>query len=97
MGKQSCLLFSWYWLLWCITKLFIMSDITMCPGTDCPVKEKCYRFTAPKSEFMQSYFFEAPGKTEDDKFTCDMYWGENNELIWNQLKDIVNGKDNPGV
>jgi hypothetical protein len=46
---------------------------------------------------MQSYFFEAPGKTEDDKFTCDMYWGENNELIWNQLKDIVNGKDNSGV
>ena len=97
MGKQSCLLFSRYWLLWCITKLFIMADISMCPGTDCPVKEKCYRFTAPKSEFMQSYFFEAPGKTEDDKFTCDMYWGENNELIWNQLKDIVNGKDNPGV
>ena len=97
MGKQSCLLFSRYWLLWCITKLLIMSDITCCPGTDCPVKEKCYRFTAPKSEFMQSYFFEAPGKTEDDKFTCDMYWGENNELIWNQLKNIVNGKDNPGV
>jgi hypothetical protein len=46
---------------------------------------------------MQSYFFEAPGKTEDDKFTCDMYCGENNELIWNQLKDIVNGKDNSGV
>ena len=69
----------------------------MCPGTDCPVKEKCYRFTAPKCEYRQSYFFKAPGKTEDDKFTCDMYWGENNELIWNQLKDIVNGKDNPGV
>jgi hypothetical protein len=97
MGKQSCLLFSRNWLLWCIIKLFIMADITCCPGTNCPVKEKCYRFTAPKSEFMQSYFFEAPGKTEDDKFTCDMYWGENNEFIWNQLKNIVNGKDNSGV
>lgn len=94
MGKQSCLLFSRNWLLWCITKLFIMADISMCPGTDCPVKEKCYRFTAPKSEYGQSYFFDAPGKTEDDKFTCDMYWGDNNERIWNQLKDIVNGKDN---
>jgi hypothetical protein len=94
MGKQSCLLFSRYWLLWCITKLFIMADISMCPGTDCPVKEKCYRFTAPKSEYGQSYFFEAPGETEDDKFTCDMYWGENSESIWNHLKDITNGKDN---
>jgi hypothetical protein len=95
MGKQSCLLFSRYWLLWCITKLFIMAaDISMCPGTDCPVKEKCYRFTAPKSEYGQSYFFEAPGKTEDGKFTCDMYWGENSESIWNQLKDITSGKDN---
>jgi hypothetical protein len=46
---------------------------------------------------MQSYFFEAPGKIEDDKFTCDMYWGENSQSIWNQLKDITNGKDNSGV
>ncbi len=27
-------------------------------------------------------------------FTCDMYWGDNAEAIWNQLKDITNGKDN---
>jgi len=74
-----------------------MADITMCPGTSCPVKEKCYRFTATKSEFMQSYFFEAPGKTEDDKFTCEMFWGDNAESIWNHLKDITNGKDNSGV
>ena len=74
-----------------------MADITMCPGTDCPVKEKCYRFTAPKSEYMQSYFLDVPGKTEDGKFTCDMYWGEKAESIWNQLKDITNGKNNSGV
>jgi hypothetical protein len=24
---------------------------------------------------------------------CDMYWGENAERIWNQLKDIVKGKE----
>jgi hypothetical protein len=43
-----------------------MADITMCGGKDCPLKEKCYRFTAPKSKYGQSYFFEAPGETEDD-------------------------------
>lgn len=71
-----------------------MADITCCPGTNCPVKEECYRFTAPKSEYGQSYFFEAPGKTVDDKFTCEMFWGDNAESIWNNLKDIKNGKDN---
>jgi hypothetical protein len=66
-----------------------MADITMCPGTNCPQKENCYRFTAKPSEYMQSYFMEAPIK--DGK--CDMYWGENAENIWNQLKDIVEGKE----
>jgi len=70
------------------------ADITVCPGTDCPVKEKCYRFTAPRNELWQSYFMEIPGKIEDDKFTCDMYWGEQAESIWSQLKNIVDGKDN---
>ena len=74
-----------------------MADISMCPGTDCPVKEKCYRFTAPKSEFMQSWFVETPCKVEEGKFTCEMYWGENSESVWNLLKDITNGKDNSGV
>jgi hypothetical protein len=42
----------------------------MCNGKDCPIKEKCYRFTAPKG-IRQSYFLETPGKMEDGKFVCD--------------------------
>lgn len=61
-----------------------MPDITLCPGTDCPHKEKCYRYTAKPSEY-QSYFMVAPVK--DGK--CEMYWGENAESICNQLKEIV--------
>jgi hypothetical protein len=94
MGKQSCLLFSRYWFLWTINILFVMADITMCPGTECPVKDKCHRFTATANEWGQSYFMNVPGKTVDSKFTCDMYWGDNAEAIWNQLKDVTNGKDN---
>jgi len=60
-------------------------DITMCKGTDCPAKESCYRFTATPNEFRQSYFMEPPIK--DGK--CEMYWGENQMNIWNQLKDIM--------
>lgn len=62
-----------------------MPDITMCVGTDCPQKETCYRYTAKPNEYRQSYFMEAPIK--DGK--CDMYWGENAENIWNQLKEIT--------
>jgi hypothetical protein len=62
-----------------------MPDITMCPGTNCPHKETCYRYTATPSEHRQAYFMEAPIKEEK----CDMYWGENQINIWNQLKEIV--------
>ena len=61
-----------------------MSDITMCLGTDCPYKETCYRYTSEPSDW-QSYFSVPPIK--DGK--CDMYWGDNAESIWGQLKEIV--------
>jgi hypothetical protein len=60
-----------------------MADIDKCIGTDCPYKETCYRYTATPNEY-QSYL-NPPIK--DGK--CDMYWGENAESIWNQLKEIV--------
>lgn len=51
-----------------------MADITMCKGNNCPLKEKCYRFTANSNNLYQAYFVEEPIK--DGK--CDMYW--DNEL-----------------
>lgn len=62
-----------------------MADITKCDPVDCPVKEKCYRFTSQASEY-QSYFAKQPSEIIDGKFTCDMYWGENAQNIWNMLK-----------
>jgi len=47
-----------------------MADITMCSGKNCPLKDLCYRFTAKKSAFMQSFFVEPPIK--DGK--CEYYW-----------------------
>jgi hypothetical protein len=63
-------------------------DIAKCLGTGCPYKETCYRYTAKPSDW-QSYFSEPPIK--DGK--CDMYWGDNAEAIFTQLKDIVKGKE----
>jgi len=70
-----------------------MPDITMCPGTDCSQKEKCYRFTAKPDEYWQSYFIEAPIK--DGK--CEYYWGENAESIWNQLKEIMKDESETNI
>lgn len=48
-------------------------DGTKCQGGDCPIKEACYRYTAPVSDFRQSWFCEYPFKDGE----CDMFW--NNE------------------
>jgi hypothetical protein len=63
-------------------------DISMCPGTNCPYKEGCYRFTAKPGEY-QSYFMTPPF-TKDG---CEMYWGDLQSEIWKQLKDIVKKKE----
>ena len=50
----------------------IMADITKCEGKDCPLKEKCYRFTAKANEYGQSYFTETPYNKETK--TCEYLW-----------------------
>ena len=47
-----------------------MPDITMCKGTNCPLKEKCYRYTAKPNKYWQSWFYEAPVKNGK----CDHFW-----------------------
>ena len=46
-----------------------MPDLDMCKGGDCPMKDKCYRFTATPSEHRQYYFLTPP--IVDGK--CDSY------------------------
>ena len=54
-----------------------MADITKCKGTNCPLKESCYRFLAMES-LRQSYFTDVPFK--DGK--CEHYW----KIIGNKNK-----------
>lgn len=32
-----------------------MADISMCVNCECPLKSKCYRYTAPPNEYRQVY------------------------------------------
>jgi hypothetical protein len=49
-----------------------MADISMCEGQGCPLKEKCYRFTAPKNEHWQAVFVFVPYNEELKE--CDMFY-----------------------
>lgn len=69
-----------------------MPDITKCIAEDCPLKQKCYRYTS-EAGVWQSYFLDAPYEIVDGKFTCEMYLGDNAESIWNELKNITKGND----
>jgi hypothetical protein len=70
-----------------------MPDITMCYGFECPVKEKCKRFTSKPDEHWQAYFLDPPYTITDNVFECNRFWGENAEAIMKQLMGIVSGKD----
>lgn len=47
-----------------------MADITMCDDKDCPMRTKCYRFTAPVNQWRQSYFMSTPRKEFE---ACEEY------------------------
>jgi hypothetical protein len=49
-----------------------MADITMCSGLNCPLKEKCYRFTAIENQFRQSYFQHPPYDVSREN--CSLFW-----------------------
>lgn len=49
-----------------------MPDITMCSGDNCPLKEKCYRYTANPNDLRQSYFMESPYKNDGCEHFLDV-------------------------
>ncbi len=64
-----------------------MPDITKCTGQgiDCPLKEDCWRYTAPSDEW-QSYFAEMP--YDKEKRECKHFWAHN-KLRYAQHKKLI--------
>lgn len=54
-----------------------MPDISMCRNEECPLKLKCYRYTAIPSEFMQSYTSFKP-IIVDKSVKCSAFWSNKN-------------------
>jgi hypothetical protein len=67
-------------------------DISMCEGTDCPLKENCLRFKGERNPYSQSYFTEVPFK--DGK--CEFYWKITPETPlteeeeWDEFRNAIN-------
>lgn len=47
-----------------------MADISMCKGDGCPIKDQCYRHTAPVSLYRQPWFSEP---LDHERESCDYY------------------------
>jgi hypothetical protein len=60
-----------------------MSDITMCEGIDCPIRSKCYRYSAIPN-YYQFYFIETPYQYE----YCDMFISTKEEQDLNNKKFV---------
>ena len=47
-----------------------MPDISMCANEECPLKEKCYRYTSEPDKYLQSYGDFKP----DENGECEYFW-----------------------
>ena len=58
-----------------------MSDITMCEGINCPIREKCFRFRA-KTNLVHHFFLKTPYEYSH----CDKFISYEDELVLDQIK-----------
>ena len=58
-----------------------MSNITMCEGINCPIREKCFRFRA-KANLVQHFFIKTPYEYSH----CDKFISYEDELVLDQIK-----------
>ena len=58
-----------------------MSDITMCEGINCPIREKCYRFRA-NTNLVQHFFLKTPYEYSH----CEKFISYEDELVFDQIK-----------
>ncbi len=67
-----------------------MADISKCKNEKCPLKEHCYRYTAPANEYWQAYSDFKFKISDDGRVDCDGYWGSS--TMRNKINLIKNDK-----
>lgn len=61
----------------------------MCLDHECPMKLKCYRYTAPVNEYRQSYFTDSPRKGDE----CTDFWDNKGRWLDKQYKHLEENDD----
>ena len=64
-----------------------MPDISKCENLECPLKEKCYRYTSEPKEHWQAY---ADFKYSKITESCDFFWS-NEGYGGYEVKELKNG------
>lgn len=68
-------------------------DISKCcgerDGIICPIRKSCHRFNSQAGE--EQYYIEPPFVVEGNTVRCLMYWGDEQQILHDYLKSIVNG------
>jgi len=59
-----------------------MPDITMCMNKKCMYNDRCYRYLATPSQYMQSYADFKPNEVG-----CDYFWPLYNDEVYNNDKE----------
>jgi hypothetical protein len=60
-----------------------MSDITMCEGIDCPIREKCFRFRT-HTDLIQHFFIKTPYEYSH----CDKFISLEEEYDMSKIKFV---------
>ena len=68
-----------------------------CSGEGCPIKDKCKRNDYFRKNGFKKYgkntsFIKPPFKIDRGKFTCDLFWGDAADLLFQQLTGIMLGR-----
>ena len=67
------------------------SNMIKCKGIDCPIKDKCHRYTT--LDKLKDSWFESPFIMTGNVFTCDMFWGDDSQRQFEQLESIMRGDE----
>jgi hypothetical protein len=73
-----------------------MDGFVKCKGDGCLAAYRCKRHTEYMSDDSQPVFTDAPYRVVNNTLHCDMFWGEQSENIFENLKNVMDGKDNSG-
>ena len=63
-------------------------DISKCANKECPLRDKCWRFTAPDSPYRQAYADFEFKVNEKGEVKCDYFWKISPQLEVKESKEI---------